>query len=112
VQPGPFLIFFDWDRADITPEAAAILDRAAEQFMATGQARVQLDGYTDRSGTRSYNQGLSERRAENARAYLVGRGIPEGVMTAQGFGEDRPLVETADGVREPQNRRVEITMSR
>jgi outer membrane protein OmpA-like peptidoglycan-associated protein len=45
------------------------------------------------------------------KAYMAGKGVPEGSMTTEAFGESRPLVETADGVREPQNRRVEITFS-
>ena len=106
---GPFIVFFDWDRADITPQAASILDNAAEQYRATGNAQVVLAGHADRSGSDQYNVGLSQRRAENVRQYLAGRGIPEGVMRTEAFGESRPAVETADGVREPQNRRVEIT---
>jgi outer membrane protein OmpA-like peptidoglycan-associated protein/opacity protein-like surface antigen len=109
VIPGPFIVFFDWDRADITPQAASILDNAAEQYRQTGNAQVVLAGHADRSGSDQYNVGLSQRRAENVRQYLAGRGIPEGVMRTEAFGESRPLVETADGVREPQNRRVEIT---
>jgi OOP family OmpA-OmpF porin len=109
VIPGPFVVFFDWDKADITPQAAAILDNAAAQYAATGQAQVMLAGHADRSGPADYNVGLSQRRATNVRAYLAGHGIPDGVMTQEAFGESRPLVETADGVREPQNRRVEIT---
>jgi len=107
---GPFIVFFDWDRADITPQAASILDNAAEQYRATGNAQVVLAGHADRSGSDQYNVGLSQRRAENVRQYLAGRGIPEGVMRTEAFGESRPAVETADGVREPQNRRVEISM--
>ncbi|HWH16856.1 MAG TPA: OmpA family protein, partial [Allosphingosinicella sp.] len=63
----------------------------------------------DRSGSASYNVGLSQRRADAVRSYLAGRGVPNGAMATEAFGESRPLVETADGVREPQNRRVEIT---
>ena len=106
---GPFMVFFDWDRDEITPQAAAILDNAASAYQRTGQAQVMLAGHADRSGSDQYNVGLSQRRAANVRAYMAGRGIPEGVMTTEAFGESRPLVETADGVREPQNRRVEIT---
>jgi len=106
---GPFIVFFDWDRSDITPQAASILDNAAEQYRATGNAQVVLAGHADRSGSDQYNVGLSQRRAENVRQYLAGRGIPEGVMRTEAFGESRPAVETADGVREPQNRRVEIS---
>jgi outer membrane protein OmpA-like peptidoglycan-associated protein len=106
---GPFIVFFDWDRADITPQAAAILDNAASQYQATGNAQVVLAGHADRSGSDQYNVGLSQRRADNVRQYLAGRGIAEGAMRTEAFGESRPLVETADGVREPQNRRVEIS---
>ncbi|HEX8653863.1 MAG TPA: OmpA family protein [Allosphingosinicella sp.] len=106
---GPFIVFFDWDRDEITPQAAGILDNAAEQYRATGNAQVVLAGHADRSGSDQYNVGLSQRRAENVRQYLAGRGVAEGVMRTEAFGESRPAVETADGVREPQNRRVEIT---
>jgi outer membrane protein OmpA-like peptidoglycan-associated protein/opacity protein-like surface antigen len=111
VTPGPFLVFFDWDKSNITAEAAAILDRAAEQYMATGQTSVALAGHADRSGKDDYNLRLSQRRADAVKAYLAGKGVPESAMVTEAFGESRPLVETADGVREPQNRRVEITFS-
>ena len=106
---GPFIIFFDWDKDEITPQAAAILDNAASAYQQTGQAQVVLAGHADRSGSADYNVGLSQRRANNTRAYLAGRGVPDGSITTEAFGESRPLVETADGVREPQNRRVEVT---
>jgi OOP family OmpA-OmpF porin len=107
--PGPFIIFFDWDKDEITPAAAAILDNAAAAYAQTGRASVTLAGHADRSGSDAYNVGLSQRRANNTRAYLAGRGVPDGSITTEAFGESRPLVDTADGVREPQNRRVEIT---
>lgn len=106
---GPFMVFFDWDKDEITPQASAILDNAASAYQTCGQAQVMIAGHADRSGSDQYNVGLSQRRAANVRSYLAGRGIPDGVMTTEAFGESRPLVETADGVREPQNRRVEIT---
>jgi outer membrane protein OmpA-like peptidoglycan-associated protein/opacity protein-like surface antigen len=111
VTPGPFLVFFDWDKSLITADAAAILDRAAEQFAATGQANVALAGHADTSGAADYNMRLSQRRADAVKAYLAGKGVPEAAMVTEAFGETRLLVETADGVREPQNRRVEITFS-
>jgi OmpA-OmpF porin, OOP family len=109
--PGPFIVFFDWDRSDITTEAASILDNVAAQYASTGQASVTLAGHADKSGSDQYNVGLSERRAAAVRDYLVGKGVPGGVITSEAFGESRPLVETADGVREPQNRRVEINFA-
>ena len=106
---GPFMVFFDWDKSDVTSQASAILDNAASAYQTCGQAQVMLAGHADRSGSDQYNVGLSQRRAANVRSYLAGRGIPDGVMTTEAFGESRPLVETQDGVREPQNRRVEIS---
>jgi len=106
---GPFIVFFDWDKDEITPQAAAILDNAAAGYQQTGQASVVLAGHADRSGSDAYNVDLSQRRANNVRGYLAGRGVPDGSITTEAFGESRPLVDTADGVREPQNRRVEIT---
>ncbi len=109
IYPGPFIVFFDWDKDEITPAAAAILDNAAAGYQQVGSASVVLAGHADRSGSDEYNVGLSQRRANNVRAYLAGRGVPDAAITSEAFGESRPLVDTADGVREPQNRRVEIT---
>ena len=107
--PGPFIVFFDWDKSDITAEAASILDNAANAYAPTGQARVQLAGHADKSGGDQYNVGLSQRRADAVKAYLAGKGVPDSAIATEAFGESKPLVDTADGVREPQNRRVEIT---
>nr|WP_281422115.1 autotransporter domain-containing protein [Aquisediminimonas sediminicola] len=107
-QTGPYIVFFDFDKSDITAEAASILDNAAANYANCGNAVITLAGHTDKSGPDAYNQALSERRAQAVRMYLVGHGIQDGVITSQGYGESRPLVDTADGVREPQNRRVEI----
>jgi len=106
--PGPYLVFFEFDKSDITPEAASILDNAVTAYGDCGQARVMLSGYTDTSGTPRYNLALSQRRADAARGYLTSKGIPDGVITSQALGETNLRVPTADGVRELQNRRVEI----
>ncbi|RSV23411.1 OmpA family protein, partial [Sphingomonas koreensis] len=108
-SPGPYIVFFEWDKSDITPEAAGILDNAISQYQTCGNAQVMLAGHADRSGSASYNVGLSQRRADSVKAYLTGRGIADGTISTEAFGESRPRVETADGVRELQNRRVEIT---
>ncbi|WP_242119716.1 OmpA family protein [Sphingomonas lacusdianchii] len=107
--PGPYIVFFEWDKSDVTPEAAGILDNAISNYQSCGNANVMLAGFTDRSGSAQYNVGLSQRRADAVRAYMEGRGISGGVISTEAFGEARPRVETADGVRELQNRRVEIT---
>jgi outer membrane protein OmpA-like peptidoglycan-associated protein len=67
-----------------------------------------IAGHADRSGSDQGNAGVSQHRAANVRAYLAGRGIPEGAMTTVALGESRPQIDTADGLREPMNRRVEI----
>ncbi len=111
--PAPartFLVFFDFDRADLTERARAIIAEAATNTQRTGTTRVEVSGHADRSGTPQYNQRLSERRAQAVAAELERRGVPRSAMVIQAFGESRPLVPTADGVREPQNRRVEIVL--
>ena len=107
---GPYIVFFDWDRSEVTAEAGSILDSMAQNFQACRNGKVVIDGYTDRSGSDAYNQRLSERRAEAVRQYLGGRNLPTGAMTTRGLGESSPRVPTADGVRELQNRRVEVTV--
>ncbi|RME68092.1 MAG: OmpA family protein [Alphaproteobacteria bacterium] len=103
------MVFFDWDSAVVTPQAAAIIADAAKAFRETGQAQILVEGHTDRSGPARYNDGLSVRRAEAVKAELAKHGIAPDVVATHGYGENAPLIETLDGVREPQNRRVEIT---
>ncbi|WP_424135050.1 OmpA family protein [Roseomonas chloroacetimidivorans] len=111
--PAPartYLVFFDFDRADLTDRARQIIGEAAQAVQSTGTTRIEVAGHADRSGTPQYNQRLSMRRAEAVAAELARRGIARNQMSIQAFGESRPLVPTADGVREPQNRRVEIVL--
>ncbi|MCR0982250.1 OmpA family protein [Roseomonas populi] len=111
--PAPartYLVFFDFDRADLTDRARQIIADAAQAASSTNTTRIEVAGHADRSGTPQYNQRLSMRRAEAVAAELTRRGVPRSAMSIQAFGESRPLVPTADGVREPQNRRVEIVL--
>ncbi len=103
-----FLVFFDWDRDTITPEGMQILQQAAAAFRAGGPITIQVTGYTDASGSVGYNQRLSERRANNVANAMVKLGVPRQAMAVSGHGKNDQRVPTADGVREPQNRRVEI----
>lgn len=105
---GPYLVLFDWASDDISAQAQAVLDNAASTYQICPRAQLTITGHSDRSGSDRYNTSLSQRRAAKVRAYLAGRGIPDRVMTTVALGESRPRVETADGDREPQNRRVEI----
>ncbi|HZE47164.1 MAG TPA: OmpA family protein [Xanthobacteraceae bacterium] len=103
-----FLVFFDWDRDTITPEGRAIIAQAADAWRAGGNVTIQVTGYTDASGSAGYNQRLSERRANNVANALAQSGVPRQAMVVSGRGKNDQRVPTADGVREPQNRRVEI----
>lgn len=106
---GPYVVLFDFDNDQISPAGRAVLDNAESTFTACEVAEVVIAGHTDTMGEFNYNIGLSHRFAVSASAYLVSRGIPAGVITVEAFGESRLLIDTQDGVREPQNRRVEIT---
>lgn len=112
VVPSPmsrsYLVFFDWDKAVLTDRAKQIVSEAAANSTKVQYTKIELNGYTDTSGTPGYNQGLSVRRAQSVAAELVKDGVPKGAITIQGFGETHLLVPTGNGVREPQNRRVEI----
>jgi OOP family OmpA-OmpF porin len=104
-----FLVFFDWSKADLTDRARQIIGEAAASRGA-GVTRIEVNGFTDRSGPADYNMQLSIRRANAVAAELVRRGVPRNEIVTRGFGEENNLVPTADGVREPQNRRVEIIL--
>jgi OmpA-OmpF porin, OOP family len=105
-----YLIFFDWDRADLTERARQIITDAAGAARRVQTTRIEVAGHADRSGTPQYNQRLSQRRAEVVANELVRQGIQREEIEVTAFGETKPLVPTADGVREPQNRRVEIVL--
>ncbi|WP_033075357.1 OmpA family protein, partial [Sphingopyxis sp. MWB1] len=108
--PGPYIVYFDFDKSNITPEAASTLDNAISAYnRGCSGTQVMLAGHTDRAGSASYNIGLSKRRNDAVRSYLTARGIGAGSISSEAFGESRPAVATADGVRNDQNRRVEIT---
>ena len=116
-QPAPvaaptrtYLVFFDWDRADLTERARQIVAEAAQNSTRVKTSRIEVQGNADRSGTPAYNQGLSLRRAQTVAAELVRDGVPKAEIEIQAFGDTRPLVPTAPGVREPQNRRVAIIL--
>ncbi len=103
-----YVVFFAWDRADVTPVAATILDQVASDFERGEVPRIILAGHTDTSGPADYNMRLSERRARAVAAELIARGVPETAIEVTWFGETQLRVPTADEVREPQNRRVEM----
>jgi outer membrane protein OmpA-like peptidoglycan-associated protein len=103
-----YLVFFDWDKYNITPEGQQIIQLAANQYRSGGRVTLQVTGYTDTSGSPGYNQRLSERRANAVAAALERLGVPRSDMVVAGRGQNDLRVPTPPGVREPQNRRVEI----
>ncbi|HWL68034.1 MAG TPA: OmpA family protein [Geminicoccus sp.] len=105
-----FIVFFAWDDATITPVGQTVLEEVAAAYRSGQSPRIVLAGHADRSGTEAYNLQLSERRAKNAAALLTTMGVPAEAMDVTWYGETRPRVPTEDGVREPQNRRVEFTL--
>lgn len=111
--PAPartFLVFFDWNRDNLTDRARQIIAEAAQASRTQQVTRLEVNGYTDTSGSAQYNMGLSVRRANNVAAELVRLGVPRTAIVARGFGETNLLVPTPDNTREPQNRRVEIIL--
>jgi outer membrane protein OmpA-like peptidoglycan-associated protein len=105
-----YLVFFDWDRADLTDRARQIIAEAATASAQVETTQIEVNGYTDLSGSAAYNKRLSIRRAESVAAELVRDGVSDDEIVMKGFGESHPLVPTAPGVREPQNRRVEVIL--
>lgn len=105
-----FLVFFDWDRDNLTDRARQIIADAAANSRRVQSTRIEVAGHADTSGSAQYNMGLSQRRANNVAAELVRLGVPRNEIVVQAFGQTRLLVPTADNVREPQNRRVEIVL--
>lgn len=105
------LVFFDWNVDAPPAEAAATIQQMADSRVNCGWTRLTVTGHADTSGSDQYNVGISTRRAENVAAMLERAGIARGDMTVSARGETELKVATADGVREPQNRRVEISAS-
>jgi outer membrane protein OmpA-like peptidoglycan-associated protein len=103
-----FMVFFDWDRADLTARSAGIVRDAAGYSTSAKYTRIDVAGNTDTSGTPAYNLGLSERRARVVAAELVRDGVPQHAIDIHAYGDTHLLVPTGPGVHEPQNRRVEI----
>jgi len=110
VQPPSFMVFFDWDRSNLSAQAMNTLKQAAQAYKTKGNARVTATGHTDTTGPEAYNMALSLRRANTVKDALVREGVPATAITVIGRGEQNLLVKTGDNVREPQNRRVEIVI--
>jgi hypothetical protein len=106
--PHSYLVFFDFNKSDLTPAAVKIVDQAAVDAAAGKVTTLQVTGYTDTVGSDAYNMRLSKRRAMSVQAELAKQGIPADAVAIFAKGKHDLLVPTADGVKEPQNRRVSI----
>jgi outer membrane protein OmpA-like peptidoglycan-associated protein len=114
VQAAPiaknYLVFFDFDKSDVTPEASRTIGQAADNAKSNKATTIALTGYTDSVGTEKYNLALSIRRGNAVKAALIKLGVPANEISVVGKGKAEQLVPTKDGVREPQNRRVQIVL--
>jgi peptidoglycan-associated lipoprotein len=102
------IIYFDFDKSEIRPEFAAVIAGNAQYLTAHPTARLKLEGNTDERGTREYNIGLGERRAQAVRRALMLQGASESQLTTVSFGAERPAVEGDDEAAWAKNRRVEL----
>lgn len=103
-----FTVFFDWDRSTLSADAQQVLQNVARDAKAGKIVQINVAGHADTSGPTDYNQKLSQRRAEAVREYLASQGLPSNQIGVEAKGEADLLVPTADGVREPSNRRAVI----
>src|ERR1700722_814081 len=108
---GPFarkVIYFDFDKSEIKPEFAAVVAAHSRNLASHPNLHVKLEGNTDERGTREYNIGLGERRAQAVRRALMLQGVAQSQLTTVSFGAERPAVEGDDEAAWAQNRRVEM----
>ncbi len=109
-----FVVYFEWDRADLTSQAAAVIDQAVANIRSgsgCAPSSVSIAGHTDTSGGNAYNERLSQRRADIVADALTSRGIDSALISKVAKGESDLAKATRDGVREPLNRRSEVVIT-
>lgn len=106
-----FVIYFDWDRSNLNGQAIETIDAALARVRTCTFRAVEVVGHTDTERSAQYALSLSQRRAEAVRDALIARRVPASVVTSEARGETQLAKQTADGVREPLNRRAEVTMT-
>jgi outer membrane protein OmpA-like peptidoglycan-associated protein len=104
-----FMVFFGFNRWNLAPQALDTIKEAVGAVRESGSASIRVVGHADRVGSIAYNKALSVRRAKSVRQALIDQGLAADAISISGRGESEPLVPTADGVRESQNRRVHIS---
>jgi peptidoglycan-associated lipoprotein len=113
--PGPMegmlarrTVYFDFDSSEIRGEGTDIVAAHARYLAANGAMKVRLEGHTDERGSREYNIGLGERRAQSVRRALLLQGASEAQLSTVSYGEERPAAAGSDDAAWTKNRRVEI----
>ncbi len=106
--PSSYVVFFEFDKAELTPQAKAVLAEVVRNAGKAKVARIVNTGYADRAGSSAYNANLAKRRVDAVVSYLLGSGVEKSKVVSASYGEDRTPVQTPDGQREQQNRRVDI----
>lgn len=109
-RPVSFILYFTTGTTDLTAQSKTALAKVRERIKSFPAAQVTVVGHTDRVGTPEANDALSLKRAGAIREVLIGIGIPRDAIEIVGRGEREPLVQTADGIAEERNRRVEIKL--
>ncbi len=104
-------VFFDVDKATLRPEGLRKLDEFVNSIQQNGARVVYIEGHTDNTGDASYNQQLSEQRAQKVRDALIVKGIAAQRLVARGYGETKPKADNSTKAGRSQNRRVEILIS-
>ena len=102
------VVYFEYDSAEISQQYVPVVTAHAQYLVKYPTARVRLEGHTDERGSREYNIGLGERRAQTVRRALLAQGVAESQITTVSYGEERPAVEGSDEAAYAQNRRVEL----
>jgi outer membrane protein OmpA-like peptidoglycan-associated protein len=110
IQPQSFLLYFKTDSFELTNGSAALLQPIVDAINKTQSRDISVIGHTDTAGSKEYNLTLSTKRAQTVRDLLVEKGVDASIIQVSSYGEANLLVPTADNVKEPRNRRVEVTI--
>ena len=108
----PGAILFDFDSANLRPDAVRALDDVAQVIRSYAQRPVRIEGHTDSIASDEYNRALSERRAQSVVAWLASHGVEHARLTAAGLGETKPVASNDTAAGRQQNRRVEVVIAR
>jgi len=109
IQEAMYLVFFDFDKSTVSSGGAHVIDAVIDEVNARNIRSIHIVGHTDTMGSHAYNDRLANRRAGTVKAEMIARGVPAHLITTDARGKNELLVNTADGVREPANRRAVIT---